>query len=1002
MTPERWRLITSIFQTARARDAAEREALLAAACAGDAALRGEVDALLAADEHAGPFGENPIAFTEWLRLEPGESIGPYRIAELIGAGGMGEVYRAHDARLERDVAIKIVPLAALDDADSRRRLVREARAAAALNHPHICTIHEVGEHDGQTYIVMELVEGRPLDELIPAGGLPVDEVVRYGLQISDAVGHAHQKGVVHRDLKTSNIMVTREGRVKVLDFGLARRVQGVVADATSAQSRSSLARDGLLAGTLPYMSPEQLRGQPADARSDVWALGIVLYEMTAGARPFTGRTDFELTSAILNDQLPTAADYSELRGVTGRCLEKDPERRFQSAAEVREAISVAAHPGVSPRWRHWRLRSPHALAATALLAVTLALVFSVPKLLSLRPGIGPAPATNERMVQEPVVRSQSAEWNSRISPDREWISYISDSDGGQRIWLQRVEGGDPKPLSTAAGRLSGHVWSPDGREIAYVVDRPRGKSLQIVPALFGGSPRLSIEINHPFNVRPIAWIRDDIYLAVPPWLLRVDLHTHAIEDLSARWTVKPSSIAIRPDGRKIAFSATVQGQSDVWISNPDGTQPSRLTNDRFVEGDVIWSGADAVVYASNRGGQVDLWRMSVTDRAVRQLTTSAAEDVPEAATTDESMLTYEEVTEAADLWQIDPGSHSERPLTKDGHLYFWPATATAGSTIAFQRVKPVHDSEVFAGLDTEVLVTSQEALRSPSSPLRLADGFAPLLSNDGKWIAFLQWAKTNRAETHLMATDLATNDAHLVSDHFQIPGYTNQPPFDALGPSVAWARARPDLYFVEQATSGLPEVRRFHPAKNPSAPDVVFTAKRGDRVRDLVLSHDDQRLAYLRWANNATEIRIRRLSDGSETTVFSEASSVMTFHLTGWLKDDRRLQLLRSSFNPDQTFTVDVLLISPDSASALLRTLPRAFPAGARLDTASGTLYITTVEAGVHNLSAYSLADRRLRTITSDVFPGVTFSGAALSPDGTLICSRQQVGQDIWMLRRDR
>jgi serine/threonine protein kinase len=239
-----------------------------------------------------------------MGFEAGTRIGPYEIRSLLGAGGMGEVWRVHDSRLDRDVALKVLPAATLADETARSRLVREARLASKLNHPHICTIHDVGEAEGQTFIAMELIEGQSLSARVADGPLPIEQVLRYGQQMADALSHAHARGVVHRDFKSANVVVTPDGQVKVLDFGLAKRLSGEeLADATTV-SRHSLTAPGVVAGTLAYMAPEQLRGQPADARSDIWALGVVLYELVAGERPFQGKTAFELSSAILNQPAP--------------------------------------------------------------------------------------------------------------------------------------------------------------------------------------------------------------------------------------------------------------------------------------------------------------------------------------------------------------------------------------------------------------------------------------------------------------------------------------------------------------------------------------------------------------------------------------------------------------------------------------------------------------------------------------------------------------------------
>ena len=276
-----------------------------------------------------------------MPLPPGTALGPYRVTAKIGQGGMGEVYKAQDTRLDRIVAIKIV----LVDRDQPtrpedlRRLQREARAVAALTHPHICVVHDVGEHDGQPFIVMEYLEGCSLSRLIPADGLVFDAVLRYGGQIADALAHAHSRGIVHRDLKASNVVFDAAGEPKVLDFGLARRTWRAARGSERATEHVT-SSGGRVAGTVPYMPPEVLQGRPGDERGDIWSLGILLSRMASGRMPFTGATDWETIAAIQRDPpapLPATLPPS-FRQVVGRCLAKEPARRYERASEVRAAL----------------------------------------------------------------------------------------------------------------------------------------------------------------------------------------------------------------------------------------------------------------------------------------------------------------------------------------------------------------------------------------------------------------------------------------------------------------------------------------------------------------------------------------------------------------------------------------------------------------------------------------------------------------------------------------
>jgi eukaryotic-like serine/threonine-protein kinase len=303
----------------------------------------------------------------------GQVVGRYHIVEQLGAGGMGVVYRARDTQLERDVALKFLSSSATTDDMGRQRLLREARSISALNHPHICQVFEIGRADGHDFIAMEWVRGLPLRDHIPAQGLPPGTTIRYGRQIASALAHAHERGVIHRDLKSANVMITPEGEVKVLDFGLARQAY----DAAGGPSAElSLTSEGTIVGTPAYFAPEVLRGNKASAASDLWALGVILYEMTSGRLPFRGNTVIETCTSILNDEPPKLPERVPpgLRSIILRCLAKEPAHRYRSAGEVAAALE-AVHsdtgdvvvPGAGAR------RPLRALAWAAGLALLLAL-----------------------------------------------------------------------------------------------------------------------------------------------------------------------------------------------------------------------------------------------------------------------------------------------------------------------------------------------------------------------------------------------------------------------------------------------------------------------------------------------------------------------------------------------------------------------------------------------------------------------------------------------------
>ena len=341
---ERWHRVKALFLEALDLPDTERPRFLETAAGGDMELAREVESLLESDKSAGTFCETPAAgllgsaafgdVPAAVRLQAGRQIGGYEIAAFIGAGGMGEVYRAHDRRLGREVAIKTVPSDAVDR-NAAARLLKEARHASSLKHPNICTIYEVGESDGVPFIVMELLEGRTLSELQREGKPPIDDALRYGIQVADALEHAHGRGIVHRDLKSSNVVIEPGGRAIVLDFGLAKRLP------QNEQVSESMTQHGP-AGTLTHMAPEVLLGGRTDARSDVWSIGVMLYQLVNGQFPFSGRTPFETSSAILGEA-PKPMDRRvplALRLVIERCLVKNPDERYQRAADVRAALQA--------------------------------------------------------------------------------------------------------------------------------------------------------------------------------------------------------------------------------------------------------------------------------------------------------------------------------------------------------------------------------------------------------------------------------------------------------------------------------------------------------------------------------------------------------------------------------------------------------------------------------------------------------------------------------------
>src|SRR5262245_14995147 len=450
-----------------------------------------------------------------MGLGIGTRLGPYEILGALGAGGMGEVYRARDTRLDRTVAIKVLPDHLAQSPDLRSRFEREARAVSSLNHPHICVLHDIGHQDGIDYLVLEYLEGESLHDRLEKGPLPLEQALRYASEIADALGRAHRSGVVHRDLKPDDVMLTKDG-AKLLDFGLARVAKPIVsADvdvSDPATPSTSLTGAGTLLGTIPYMAPEQIEGREADARTDIWALGCLLYELVTGKRAFTAASPASLIGAILKDEPRPMRELTplappSLERLVKTCLDKDSEERWQNAHDVAEEL----------RWIGERREEAPSTARRGSRALGFALAGLAGALLAGglvwlvgRNAAGPHVAEAVRFTYEPGL-FESPTW----SPDGKLVAFASNRSGNFEIYVRRVDGGQEVNDTDHPAEDVQPAFSPDGRSIACISTRPSqtglvpvgqglgleyrvyGGDLWITPALGGSARRVAPDANYP-------------------------------------------------------------------------------------------------------------------------------------------------------------------------------------------------------------------------------------------------------------------------------------------------------------------------------------------------------------------------------------------------------------------------------------------------------------------------------------------------------------------------
>jgi serine/threonine protein kinase len=697
MDAERWQRVERIFHEALQAEPSLRPTILKNLCAGDESLRHEVESLLAHHENAGSFIETPA----FARTEPSSRVHPstsasgrvthftggaivshYRVLEEIGSGGMGVVYRAEDIKLGRSVALKFLPSHSADDPVALERFRREARAASSLNHPNICTIYEIDEADGRAFIAMELLEGEPLKHRIGTKPLDVDTVMNLGIQISDALAAAHAKGIIHRDIKPANIFVTNEGQAKILDFGLAKVVPRAETALTASHlpaEQRDLTSPGSTVGTVAYMSPDQVMGKELDARTDLFSLGAVLYEMLTGTVPFRGETAALVFKAILDHQPTAVAQINpsappEMERIVNKALEKDRDLRYQSAAEMRSDLKRLrrdSESGSRPTSRR------PVLSEWGRRAVLISLIV----VLIAAAGVGLYRFAQRRA-------STSSDWQQltfftdsviqpALSPDGRMLAFIRGDEevvvGHGDVYIKLLPEGDPVQLTHDKRLKLTPVFSPDSSRIAYGTFDP-WETWQV--SVFGGEPQLLLP-----NSSSLTWIQDGKHLLFSE--IKQGMHMAIVTSDEGRGHsrdvyVPPGerSMAHRsylsPDGRWVlVVLMDNEGQIQPCRLVPfDGNGAARVVGPQDASCNAAaWSPDGKWMYfSSNPGGKFHIWRQQFPDAALEQVTSGPTEQKGIAMAADGKSLITSVGSQDGTVWVHD--AQGERQISSQATTAF--------------------------------------------------------------------------------------------------------------------------------------------------------------------------------------------------------------------------------------------------------------------------------------------------------------------------------------------
>jgi eukaryotic-like serine/threonine-protein kinase len=1017
VTPERWQQIARLFDEVFELEPPQRAAQLDAACAGDVALRREVEQMLAAHDRAGDFLNQDAAELEAAQLAAEQSALPagHRIAHFevltpLGAGAMGEVYLARDNRLERQVALKLLPARFTQDAARLRRFEREARAASALNHPNIITVYEIGRDGEQRFIAAEFVAGVTLRERLADGPLPLAEAIAIATQIAAALEAAHAAGIVHRDIKPENVMLRADSAVKVLDFGIAKLLQANVAADNAAPSRKRSTEQGTVIGTPGYMSPEQARGLEVDARSDIFALGVVLYEMVAGRAPFDGATNADVIVALLEKEPePLSAISTEatvaLDEIVAKALAKDASQRYQSAEALRAALqffeperdSAQTLPRAAAVLKTKRARWAFpVLAVIGLLGVLLSgyLVWRYYERMNERNDWSNRAKLRFSTLFSTRLGQGGSSSPPSFSPDGKRIAFSLQGDEQSHIFVKELGS------NAAAGKLTDGpvldyepIWSPDGQRLAYI-SRHKG-SFEIRAVQYNGTQTLLKEVK-PAEGNLVAWQRlgqgERIYYGSEGNFFALDPASGQVERLTRFDPQRPRNglFRISPDGQRIIYREQ-RDDGFYLVLQPLNGAPVTFLKDN-IRGLNWFPDGQRIAFISSRAGSPQAFIFWLDTRQIQQLTFDNEEYSAVVISPAGNALLAASSRDNSNIFSWDLGTSAEAEHTSEFGSQVRPEPSPDGKWLLFQIVN---------NLEPGSLSVFVKPLAPGGRALQLASrAYHARWSPDSETVAF---ARNAQGKTELWSVNANGKDERRLVTQIT-PSRLFPMPYLAQHTEYAWS---PDGTKIAYGSRKSGQSNLWVIARDgTSDTNLTGNTDRNVTINFPVWSPDGQRLAYLtstKAADQPGQINSVWLNEAGRNELLFQHSKWL--HIAGWSASGRELLVFtgdRDEWTALQDATLLRLEVAGKKQAVVAKSAALKLPT-VRLARDGRNLVVVSRKNGRDNFELISVNDGTIKRITNNPDPTMFYSSPTWAADGrSLFYSKQTSWRFIHLLEKQK